>query len=95
MVLEEKICALYLAWWPIGHEVGSSGTSQLKTLPLSRKREMHQKIGNPTKEGFCLLFLFQVGICCVYLGPSGTSQLKFLIASIAEKRDAATKSERQ
>ena len=30
---------------------------------------MRQKIGNPTKEGFCLLFPFQVDICCVYLGP--------------------------
>ena len=36
---------------------------------------MHQKIGNPTKEGFCLLFPFQVGFCCVYLGRSFVTAL--------------------
>ena len=32
---EDKLCALYLAWWPIVHEVGSSQTSQLKILTAS------------------------------------------------------------
>ena len=38
---EDKFCALYLAWWPIVHEVGSSGTSQLKTLlaSITEKRD--------------------------------------------------------
>ena len=41
VVSEDKFCALYLAWWPIVQEVGSSGTSQLKTLiaSITEKRD--------------------------------------------------------
>ena len=41
MVSEENLRALYLAWWPIVHEVGSSGTLQLKTLiaSITEKRD--------------------------------------------------------
>ena len=78
---EDKVCALYLAWWPIVHEVGSSATSQLKTLiaSITEKRDT-PKIGNPTKEEFCLLFPFQVGVCCVYLGPVPVCLLQHFLA---------------